>query len=252
MDSFGNLPEAFGHWSFASENSGTNLSFAQQGEQSAPKVSLWRMDLPPDAQAATDQLAHVETQIADTQASLQVIPERIEDLIAGLQDSGPVSFEVAAEPLPDPERELLRWLDSAEPGGISFGTETIPPDEVNTAGQGFRQATQNLMRALTHLAWIETQQAGQLFARTTVSWTGDQNTAWEHNVTPQQFTLHQQSVRLAITSRLALLRLLIVVTQGATKLSILIATPGAALLALPAAWKFANNVMAEANNIRAI
>jgi hypothetical protein len=40
-----------------------------------------------------------------------------------------------------------------------------------------------------------------------------------------------------------------VVIQGAARLSALIATPGASWLALPAAWKFANNLMVEAKNL---
>ena len=210
------------------------------------------MDLPPDPQAASQQLAQVEAQVTDTEVALHAVPERIQDLVTAMQESGPVSFDVASEPLPDPERELLRWLESTEPGGISFDAETVAGGGLNTASQDLRQVIQNLLRALSHLAWVETGQAGQLFARTAVDWTGDQNTAWERGVTPQQFDLHRRSVRLAIASRLALLRLLIVVTQGATKLSILIATPGASLLALPAAWKFANNVLIEVKYLKAI
>ncbi|MEJ2267272.1 MAG: hypothetical protein P8X95_27830 [Anaerolineales bacterium] len=47
-----------------------------------------------------------------------------------------------------------------------------------------------------------------------------------------------------------MLRTFIVTTQGAAKLSILLATPGGAILALPAAWKYVNQILAELEKIR--
>ena len=89
-----------------------------------------------------------------------------------------------------------------------------------------------------------------MLARTVVGWTGDLDTLWEQYLRPEQIDLHRRSLNLAITSRAAMLRTFIVTTQGAAKLSILLATPGGAILALPAAWKYVNQILAELEKIR--
>ena len=57
--------------------------------------------------------------------------------------------------------------------------------------------------------------------------------------------LHLQAVHLALGSRIALLRLLIVVGTGAAKLALRLVVPGAQLLVLPAVWKFVRDVLRE-------
>jgi hypothetical protein len=57
--------------------------------------------------------------------------------------------------------------------------------------------------------------------------------------------LHHEAVQLALGSRLALVRLLIVVGTGAATLALRLTVPGAQLLVLPAVWKFVRDVMQE-------
>jgi hypothetical protein len=57
--------------------------------------------------------------------------------------------------------------------------------------------------------------------------------------------LHQRTLNLTLETRALMLRSLILVASGAGKLSVLMTTPGGALLALPAVWKFVNQVRAE-------
>ncbi len=52
---------------------------------------------------------------------------------------------------------------------------------------------------------------------------------------------------MAISSRNTLIRTFVAVTQGAVKLSALITTPGGAILALPVAWKYVNQILSEIN-----
>lgn len=87
-------------------------------------------------------------------------------------------------------------------------------------------------------------------ARTSVNWTGDAKTVWGAPVTLAESDLHRCSLRLAVVSRASLMRMLVVVTQGAAKISVLIATPGGAVLALPAAWKYVKRLLREIETYR--
>jgi hypothetical protein len=104
---------------------------------------------------------------------------------------------------------------------------------------------EQMRRMVSHYAWIETEMGGALIGHTAVRWTGDFDTVWEADVTPDSMELHHQSVQLALGSRLALIRLLTIVGTGATKLVLRLTVPGAQLLMLPAAWKFVRDVLEE-------
>ncbi len=256
MDPIENLPEVFKNWSVAPEPPGGELAFALQGEP-AQGASLWRMKLPGDPLVAEIQLAQAEAQVTAAEHALEEVPDRIDSFIQTIQTHEPeqVAFAVTEEtgaPLAKPERELLRWLDNLEPTGVSYGLELLPISDFKEARQQFQQITEKLLRLLLHFAWVETELQGRLLARTAVNWSGDMDTAWATGTLADQYALHYRSLKLALASRITMLRMFIIVTQGAAKLSVLIATPGGALLALPAAWKFINNVFTELDRYQEI
>ena len=80
---------------------------------------------------------------------------------------------------------------------------------------------------------------------TIVGWTGDTRTVWGAGAAPARLAWHTRSMALALASRAMLLRTFFLVTQDAAKLSVLLAVPGGAVLALPVAWKFVYQVLAE-------
>ena len=100
-------------------------------------------------------------------------------------------------------------------------------------------------RALAHYAAVETAVQGRLLGRTTVSWMGDMNTVWHAGLDPTSAVLHQRTLALALASRDTWMRMVVVVARGAIALSVLLTTPGGAILALPAAWKFVHQVLSE-------
>jgi hypothetical protein len=88
----------------------------------------------------------------------------------------------------------------------------------------------------------------ELLGQTTVGWTGDVNTVWRLGISAPEVMLHQRTLALALQSRDTLLQTLAKATQFAVKLAqllLLLGTPGGVILALPAAWKFINEVLAE-------
>jgi hypothetical protein len=249
MDLTENLPEVLTQWKVAPQMSQGELSFALEAG-SDQEASLWQLDLPSDPQAAAEQLQQAEVQVMATQNALADVTARIDAMVDNIQTQGQqqVSFgESQAITIAPAEIELVRWLDTIDPVQVSFGLEAVPTSQIQAASQQFRQVTENLLHLLVNFAWVETQLQGSLLARTVVNWTGDMQTAWRPEVLPGELALHFRSLKLALASRITLLRLFIIVTQSATKISVLIATPGGAVLALPAAWKFVNNVLAEVN-----
>jgi hypothetical protein len=250
------LPGMLGNWDIPPLPGSQAVSFDAPalGVEEAP---IWRVNLPADPQQAVQQLENTQARLQSSQEALDSVPDRIENLVnrSRAQARGEVSF--AAEPLPPAEAELLRLLNASGQTAIragqpevSFGLGQDLGAEIRKATEGFQQFTQRISRLVAHFAWVETQVAGHLLARTVVGWTGDMNTLWEEYLQPQQVDLHRHSLVLAITSRAAMLRTFIVTTQGAAKLSVLLATPGGAILALPAAWKYVNQILAELEKIR--
>jgi hypothetical protein len=255
LESTANLPEVFANWQVAPSYPSVEVAF-DLGASPDEEASVWQIDLPADPEAAGAQLARSAAQVTATQAALEDIPARIDAMVSQRQALGsdPVAFDMAgAATLAEPESELLRWLDSVDPGQpVSFGMESVTSSEVKGAGAQFLQGADQLLRLLVHFAWVETQVEGDLLARTVVDWTGDSITTWGEELSPEQFALHKRSLKVALASRTTLLRIFIIVTQSAAKISVLIATPGAALLAIPAAWKFVNKVLAEVKNYQEI
>jgi hypothetical protein len=111
--------------------------------------------------------------------------------------------------------------------------------------QQFQASVERLLQFVVHNAWVETHVQECLVARTAVGWTGDLQTVWYEQVSAAHAAFHQRALALALASRETLLRTVALAARGALTLSILLGTPGGAVLALPVAWRFINQVLAE-------
>lgn len=245
------LPGVFGNWGVGPGVQDDGVSFAA-GPSHGPATSLWRLDLQDDPQAARQQIKNAENELSQAQAALANVPNRIDALVVRLGDGQKVSFDVGPASqegdviFRDPEVELLSWIEGLDTDRLSFGLSGLNPREMVEASGQFRQAIAGLSRALLHLAWVETHIGSQLLARTVVDWSGDLDTAWGRDIGGEGFEYHRRSLALALASRITLLNTLSITTRAAVKLSVLIATPGAQLLALPAAWKYVNQILSQA------
>ena len=245
------LPEVFTYWSEPALSDAAEFSF-DASDQAEAQIIYWRMDLPADAQLAAEHIAMAEKQAMAVQGKLAEIPSRIDSMLHAEVRSDQQLLEFSAPPesqpeLPSAESDLLRWLENLEPGSVSFEAAAAPVEIESKTGE-FRQQLEQMTRSLSNLAWIETQQSGRILARTAVDWTGDQHTTWIAASGVEEHYLHQQSLQLAITTRLTRIRALIVIVRGAARLATLATVPGGALLALPAIWKFTSQVLAELRN----
>jgi hypothetical protein len=103
----------------------------------------------------------------------------------------------------------------------------------------------HLGQAVGHFAWVETRVEGRLQARTCVAWDGDLETGWSVIPDSNQADQHARSLRLALASRILLLRVFSVIGTTAIKLTTLFAVPGGIVLALPTAFNFISQIKNE-------
>ena len=78
-----------------------------------------------------------------------------------------------------------------------------------------------------------------------MSLTGDANTVWQQGLSAAQADLHQRTLRMALESRNTLIRTFMIAVRGVVQLSVMLAMPGSALLALPGVWKFINQLLED-------
>lgn len=238
------------------------LSFAAPGVPDTPEtvpdtIPIWRVNLAVDEQEAAAMMRLGEERLEASRGCLQKASERVDALVrAQSQPSdGPVSF--SAESLPAAESDLLGQIEEIKQENVvSFALEDGAVggarEKADEAAAQMRHTLERLTRSLLHYAAVETYSGERMIGRTTVSWTGDSDTLWPPELAPSQAALHQRSLRLAVRSRDSTLRLIVLTVQTAGKLSVLLATPGGVVLALPVAWRFINQVLAELGDLKEI
>lgn len=249
--------DPLGLWDSTSPAVSFGLAEAESNS-SEPDVPLYRLNLPADPAAAQDVFRSSAAAFEQVSAALESLPARFDNLSARKKADG-VSFEAAA-PEPGPEGDLLSLLALADregalvnaEGQASFGLNEVESSALGVARTQFETFLAQIEREMLHLAWVETQAANQLIARTIVAWSGSAQTVWNANLAPEQIALHQQSLQFATQTRLLHLRLFVTVTSGAAKLAGLMAAPGGAVLALPVAYQYVTSVVAQARKLQAL
>jgi len=239
-------PELLGLWITVPEVSAGGLAFAAP-PPTPTAAARWRVNLSGDLSQAAAELGKAEARLERSQQELAVAAERLSGLVAAQRSEVAFDLYPGRTGFAQPEAELLTLLRMLQEGtsAVDFGLgETIVV--------GWQQATEQLqafvgrlLHSVSHYAWVETRLEGHLLGRTILGWTGAVDTIWQAGLSSAQAALHERAAALALASRETLIRTLVVVAQGAVTLSVLLATPGGAVLALPAAWKFIDRVSTE-------
>jgi hypothetical protein len=250
VDSLGSpSPHVFGVWE-TSETDPEALSFSAGGPDGTD-AQTWLATLPPDLDQARAHLDAGASQLALAERALASVPERLNEFAAELQQRGAsFSFGTTPEAVSQPEAELMDLLAEIEGGGEPlsfsfFGGEEEGGGKWRRALQQFLDFVERLKKSFTSYAHVETRLGERLVARTAVGWMGDFNTAWGTELPQSEAALHRRTLSLALRTRDALVRTMIIVTQAAVKISVLLSTPITAPLALPAAYKYVQAVLAQ-------
>ncbi len=218
-------------WSAAASSP---VSFA--AEESGPEKTIWRMNIPDDEALAEQWLTKGEQQLDQAQKKLANITPRLNRLAEMAPVIGATSFDTMTAALPSAEQALLMEM-SAPP---SFGlTEDIGV------------MLEKVHQAVIHYAAAETSQHNQILGHTVFSWTGDADTAWASQSSPRQVKMHRRTVRMALVSRDTTIRLLFLTVQSAIKIAALSSGGVTAAAALPLAWNYIKQVLAELEALEA-
>ncbi len=260
----GTAPDLFGLWEPVSES---DFSFTEEGDDELH----WAIDLPLDPRRAAAGIDSGQVRLYTLLLDLDDAEGRLNRFVAtgGLEPSEEVSYAVgddgAEVPVAEPEADLHGLLeeialagkpvarDSYEPA--AFDVEEPVAGRVQEVQDGFEAFLQQFYRTVSHYAWVETAVQGRLVGRTRVSWLGDADTTWRTPVTAEQIALHQRAVTLALNTRAAMMRVAVLVIQGArllAQLPVMVASPIGIVMAIPAAWRFLDQVLAEARRLRGL
>jgi hypothetical protein len=180
------------------------------GASTPPEVPLWRIDLPADPGQA-----------------------------AGRLEAGHARLRAASDRLADAATRLDAELDGAG-AAVAFAAET----EADLAGW------QRLTSGCRPSAWVETRIQGEPVAGSLLGLGGNVRTVCRPGLGSGDARLHRDGVRLVVDSRAAFLRVVACVTRGAVAISLRLALPGGAVLALPVAWRTVQRVLAEVDRGR--
>lgn len=234
-----------------------------------PEAPVYRVQLPDDPSAAEQALVAQEERIRLSERALDAVPGRLEAFIERQQaaalpraEGEPVAFGTEDVPPAEtgPEADLLGMLSEAEavklPAStdlVDFGIveEALSP-ALREAQEKFNALMEQIKREVLHFAWVETGSGSDTLARSTVGWSGDTATVWLEGTARAQAEMHKRTLRYAVASRALKMRMGFVITTGASKIAILLTTPGTQALALPVVYKFVTQVLAQVREYQAL
>jgi len=250
-------PDPFGVWETPAQR---DISPGEEG-------LVWRVALPDAASALdvvharADALRRGEDDLARAEDELNallagVAPAR--DAERGLTGAVSYAFSVPAAEEFHPQKEMLRktlaGLAAVETspltGAVAFSAVDAFADEKER--KGFQEARQRwlafveqVQQMVAHYARVETTIAGAPVGLTRVRWAGDFETFWVPGMPALSREVHHETVNLALASRIALLRVVSVITTGAAGLILkaVALPPGGQVLLIPAARRFILDVM---------
>lgn len=218
---------------------------------------VWSVSLPADtnlAQSALHQRYHELqlTKAANDQAQRQLTtlaPQTSEQVSFG--GLSPVETPEATTPADIRLWDTLAYLRGEEEQSLSFG---IGPSDIaanwsQTVAefQAFMKQVLQLMRPTLQ---VETNMGINLIAASQVGLTGDLTTNWYQTQSSANRSLHEQTLILSLQSRITILQLVGQISTGAAVLAVRFNLPGGQLMALPAAWRYLQDVSRQARKLR--
>lgn len=207
-------------------------------EETEPPMPVWRVNIPDDDDLAEQWLTEGEKRLDAAKTKLANVTPRLDHLIAMSPSLGATSFDTTVAALPQAEQNLLLELEAPPSFGLT--------EDVGAVLEKLRQAVKQYAAA-------ETAYRGQVLGHTTFGWMGDVDTVWAKLSSKRQVNMHRRTVRLALASKDTTIRLLFLTVQSAAKIMVSLAGGGiTAAAAVPIAWNYIRQVLAELGELEAI
>jgi hypothetical protein len=221
-----------------------SLSFSESWELKEETGCL--ISLPDDPLEADASISRLET---DLQTKIHALSKGGE-FLRHLPVNDSLSFGLSSSSDPDSAeirlQQHIAWLKSGGKNSVSFGWGFS--DKYSETASGFETFIRKIPEFLKPVLCVETRIQENLFACTRAGIGGDMKTLW-HLTDGDFISLHQRNVSFASDSRTALFQLLGQMMTGAAALAVRFSLPGGAITALPAAWRYVQDVMAQAASI---
>jgi hypothetical protein len=225
------------------------------GDRAAPEEMtqkdeiVWSVSLPDNPELAGAIVAERAQAVLASQQNLTQGQEMLRTLPAQGVEAAAFALADTAE-RPSPEIMLQRHLAALHDTGeaVSFGL-TWPTDWSHTLTD-YQAFVQQAVQVLKPTLCVETQVEEAPLAFTRVRFSGDIDTCWADPRSAGHTSLHHHVLSLTLESRLALLQLLANTATGAAMLALRFSLPGGALTALPATWRYLQDVMAQGQRVR--
>jgi hypothetical protein len=223
------------------------------GAASMSGLSLWVADFPADSVLAARHARAAEVRLRAVDEALDGVPARLQvfartqrqaAVAYGLPDVNP-TLETPEERLREVLADIVRSGDLSPPDPArAYGVGETLHAGWDAAQQEFRAFVEQVRGAILTYARVETRVDGRLLARTDVGWSGNATSVYQMGLLWTQAAEHERVLGLALASRAAMLRTIGLAARGALILAQL-GIPGGMVLALPAAWRFVRDVLAE-------
>ena len=240
------------------------VSFGMEDETALDAVvPVFRVNLPASVGAANNALSENLANFERMDTALAAVPGKLEGLVQRSvliqqKAASGVAFSITdVQPESELESELLSLMAISEadalgrpiPGDVSFGIIDSAGEVLGQAKKKFENLVVQVNHEILHFAWVETVIAEKIVARTQVNWGGDALTILDDATSTEQLSLHQRTLQVVSRTRNLKLRLLFTVTSGAAKLAALMATPGGAVLALPAVYHYVIRILDQVKQL---
>lgn len=230
-------------------STGSDFAFSGQAADAEPESVVWSVVVPDDWSAADSALQQQQTNLRLTQRFAHEAKQRLETLSPQTVEA--VSFSTIDTPETTLFSNLEHLKSPHQPSSIAFTTSGETDGWWHTLNEYETFMTQ-LLQLLGPTLQVETQTGTMLLAFSSVGVTSNISTVWQHQSERQAHALHQRTVALCLQSRLALLQLVGQVMVGAAVLAARFNLPGGQLLALPAAWRYIQDVINQGRAFAAL
>ena len=213
---------------------------------------IWSVSLPSDPTMAT-ALVHQQAEtvrmgrqaIAASDTALRAFP--VHAPARGVEATAFALAHPDAPPSPTVTlQQHLAYLQGGE-AALSFGLFGSNPWSQTVAD--YKAFVQQVVPLLKPTLRVETRVEAVVQACSRVGFSGDMHTAWTNGSAAHHLQLHHQVLALTLASRWALFQLLTQTCAGAAVLAAKFSLPGGAITALPAAWRYIQDVMAQSQKL---
>jgi hypothetical protein len=239
------LPSVLGLWQFGSEELEINFDAASPA---TPESGLWLSVLPANVAEAEEAQRRLEENQEQAIRRLENIPAQLEQLadLARVKICGGPSFgQAQSMELAPPEAALLAEVERLGQRSYfeSYDISRFPSQGWQAVMDPFQSAVDAIQQLVSCLSEVETRVGEKVVGRTKINFKGSLFTYWNTPLVLNESELHLSSVRQALASRAALIKMVSTTAQGAVLTAALVGAPGSALLVLPAVWRYIQTVL---------